>query len=304
MRTKYIIRWTLLVVVLGAVAWELRRGVLAYRAERTTFYPPRGAVAMPPDSSSLGLTRVKFSSRDRTSLSGWYIQSRDSSAILLAHGSDANRSSLIDEARILAQAGHGVLVFDFPGHGESAGQVNFGRSATLAVEGAIDFLATRPDVDSTRIGALGFSDGGVAVADAAATDERIRAVALVATPGDAERQTRDEYRRLGPIAVYGAMLPYRLRGVHLDSMRAIADVAAISPRPLAIFGGEEDQVVPEDEAKALFAASRAPHQLFIVAHGNHGEYAERDTAYAREVQGFFAAGLTRGATANLRIIRR
>jgi dipeptidyl aminopeptidase/acylaminoacyl peptidase len=278
-------------VILIGFGWELRRGVLAYRAESATFYPPRGPVAMPPDSAELGLVRVSFPSRDGTSISGWYVPSRDSTAILLAHGTDATRASLLAEARILASAGHGVLLFDFPGHGESGGEVRFGPPATAAVEGAMDFLSARPGVDPARIGAVGFSDGGVAVADAAVVDPRIHATALVATPADADRQTRAEYRRFGPIAVYSALLAYRRRGVKLDSLRPIADVALISPRPLAIFGGEEDGVVPADEARDLFAASRPPHELHLVAHGNHGEYAAKDAAYGTDLQRFFATAL-------------
>ena len=118
-----------------------------------------------------------------------------------------------------------------------------------------------------------------------------RATALVGTLGDAERQRRREYRRFGPVATYSALLAYRLRGVHLDSLRAIADVASISPRPLAIFGGQEDGVVPADEARDLFAASRPPHELHIVAHGNHGEYATKDAAYPTQLQRFFATAL-------------
>jgi pimeloyl-ACP methyl ester carboxylesterase len=289
--TKQFTRRAVVAIVVIGLAWQARRGVLAYRAESATFYPPRGPVAMPSDSASLRLTRVTFPSRDGTALSGWYIPTRDSSAIVLAHGTDATRASLVGEARILADAGHGVLLFDFPGHGESGGKVNFGRSATAAVEGAVDFLASRREVDSSRIGALGFSDGGVAVADAAVADQRIRATALVATPGDADRQTREEYQRFGPVAVYSALLAYRLRGVHLDSLRAIADVASISPRPLAIFGGVEDGVVPLVEARDLFAAARPPRELHVVAHGNHGEYIQKDTLYGADLGRFFSRTL-------------
>jgi fermentation-respiration switch protein FrsA (DUF1100 family) len=159
------------------------------------------------------------------------------------------------------------------------------------VEGAVDFLSARSEVDPSRIAALGFSDGGVAVADAAVVDQRIRAIALVATPGDADRQTREEYQRFGPVAVYSALLAYRFRGVHLDSMRPIADVASISPRPVAIFGGEEDAVVPLVEARALFAAARPPRELHVVAHGNHGEYTQKDTLYAGDLRQFFSRAL-------------
>lgn len=269
----------------------MRRGLLAFRAESLTFRPPRGAVPLPPDSMVLRLTRVAFRSRDGTMLSGWYLPSRDRSAIVLAHGTDATRLSVLDEARLLAAAGHGILLFDFPGHGESGGVVGFGPSATQAVQGALDFVASRSDIDPAHLGALGFSGGGIAVAAAAAIDHRIKATALVATPGDAERQTIEEYGRLGPVAVFGALSAYRLRGIRLERLRPQDDVAAIAPRYLAIFGGEEDGVVPVEEAQDLYAAARQPKQLYFVAHGDHGAYSARDSAYAGELRSFFAASL-------------
>jgi dipeptidyl aminopeptidase/acylaminoacyl peptidase len=236
---------------------------------------------------------VTFPSRDRTLLSGWYIPSGDGSGILLAHGSAATRVSLLREARILAADGHGILLFDFPGHGESHGSVSFGTPARDAVEGGIDFLASRQDIEASRIGALGFSDGGIAVAYASAADDRIRATALVATPGDAERQTAAEYRPFGPVAVLGAELAYSHHGVRLNQLRAEDVVSAISPRAVAILAGTEDGVVHFDEALALYAAARAPKELIAVHHGDHGRYAVNDTAYPRALQRFFRSALAR-----------
>ena len=286
-----VVKWALALVVAVGVVWEVRRGVLAYRAESLTFAPPRGRVTLPPDAAALRITRVTFPSKDGVMLSGWYIPSRDRSGILLAHGTDATRATLLGEARILSADGHGVLLFDFPGHGESKGSVQFGVPARNAVEGAVAFLASRPEIDPQRIGALGFSDGGVAVADAAVVDQRIRATALVAVPGNAKRQTIGEYQTFGPVAVLGAELAYDVKGVQLDHMNAESDAAAISPRALAVFGGKEDGVVHLDEALDIYAAARAPKQLFVVQHGGHGDYAEKDTAYARELRGFFANAL-------------
>ena len=44
-----------------------------------------------------------------------------------------------------------------------------------ALEGAIDWLEQRPDVDSKRIGAFGFSMGGMETVRVAAVDMRLRA---------------------------------------------------------------------------------------------------------------------------------
>jgi dipeptidyl aminopeptidase/acylaminoacyl peptidase len=284
---------TRLLVLLAVLtlAWQLRRGFLAFKGESLTFSPPRGPISPPTDATEIRLSPVTFSAKRDVVLNGWYLASLDGTGIVLAHGSGATRVSMLDEARILAGAGHGVLLFDFPGHGESQGMVEFGTPARDAVVAGVDFLSSRPEINQRRLGALGFSDGGIAVAAAAAADRRIRAVALVATPADAKRQTVNEYRAFGPIAVLGAVLAYRVRAVHLERMRAEADVAAIAPHPLAIFGGRQDGVVHLDEALHLYASAHEPKQLFVVEHGDHGAYARTDTAYARELRQFFASSL-------------
>src|ERR1700719_1577212 len=56
-----------------------------------------------------GLEEVSFQSSDGTRLAGWYGPSKNRAAIVLTHGTNADRSSMVEETRMLSEAGFGVL---------------------------------------------------------------------------------------------------------------------------------------------------------------------------------------------------
>jgi fermentation-respiration switch protein FrsA (DUF1100 family) len=85
-------------------------------------------------------------------------------------------------AAILAAAGFATLAFDHRGFGESGGRTGHedsqGKLADLRA--AVSVLASRPEVDAHRIGAVGVCLGGGYAVRAAAGDPRIKAVAAIA----------------------------------------------------------------------------------------------------------------------------
>ena len=129
--------------------------------------------------SSLGIPHEEVridASGDRT-LSAWYVPSRNGAAVLVGHGSGGSRERVLEEIRLLARHGYGVLAFDLFGNGESTGHSNgLGDNAQPAVDAALDYVAGRPDVDPERIAAFGSSLGGEVLLEAAAREPRIKAV--------------------------------------------------------------------------------------------------------------------------------
>jgi alpha-beta hydrolase superfamily lysophospholipase len=104
-------------------------------------------------------------------------------------------------ARVLTPLGYAVLAFDYRGLGQSEGER--GRLApqdwVQDVRSAVDRLSTMDDVAGVFL--LGWGLGGGVVVDAAADDDRVRAVAAVNAIGDGARSTRamhdeDSWRRL------------------------------------------------------------------------------------------------------------
>jgi pimeloyl-ACP methyl ester carboxylesterase len=88
-------------------------------------------------------------------------------------------------ANALAERGFLVLRYDKRGTGQSGGRPEAATLASYAddLRAALRYLNDRDDVDRRRLAALGYGDGGWVAMIAAEKDDRIKALALVATAG-------------------------------------------------------------------------------------------------------------------------
>ncbi|WP_371826280.1 alpha/beta hydrolase [Alistipes timonensis] len=98
-------------------------------------------------------------------------------------------------AQTLAERGFLAIAFDPSYTGESGGEPRYVASPDINTEdfsAAVDFLSTRDDVDSERIGILGICGWGGLAINAAAIDTRIKAT-VTATMYDMHRVNADGY---------------------------------------------------------------------------------------------------------------
>jgi len=249
--------------------------IRSYRAERTGFIPRHRAPRLSSAEFGIGrLVEVSFQSSAGSRLRGVFAPSSNGAAVILSHGAGGERSDLAHEAKILSDAGFGVLAFDWPGHGQSEGEIRWGEPERLALAGAVDWLSAEPSIDPGRIGAFGFSMGGYIVAQGAARDPRLKAVALAGTPHDAVAHTKWEYRRWGVLSQWPALLGVRRGGMKMEELVPENVVKDIAPRPVLIVSGSEDDLVPPWMAKALFDAARDPKSFLAVPGAGHGHYFE------------------------------
>jgi dipeptidyl aminopeptidase/acylaminoacyl peptidase len=100
-------------------------------------------------------------------MAGWYAPSRNRAAVVLVHGTGADRSSLLADTRILTDAGFGTLALDIPGQGQSEGRTRWGVPERQAISAAVDWLSARDEVDPQRIGGFGLSMGAYVLTQAA-----------------------------------------------------------------------------------------------------------------------------------------
>lgn len=116
---------------------------------------------------------VTLTTSDGLHLEGWYIPSRNGAAVIAFPGRKGPQA----HARMLAENGYGVLLFDRRGEGASDGDGNlYGWGGERDIHAAVDFLKHRSDVDPGRIGGIGFSVGGELMLEAAAENKDIAAV--------------------------------------------------------------------------------------------------------------------------------
>jgi dipeptidyl aminopeptidase/acylaminoacyl peptidase len=227
---------------------------------------------------------------DGRALRAWYYPSENGAAILAMGGLGGALGRKLPPVVPLIRAGYGVLQIDTFACAEPPARVTLGAREVDAAAAGVDFLLLRPDVHPARIGAIGFSMGGVTLIRAAARQPHIRA--LVAEGGYdhlGEHITRPGVEKPLPRAVFlhtVAAVYWLQTGVNPWRVSPRADIAAISPRPvLLIYGGNE---VVRGGGWAQHEAAGEPKQIWIVPGGGHGgNYRIAPDAYERRVLNFF-----------------
>lgn len=241
-----------------------------YLDERADFVrTPSTELSKHPAATGIpGLVEVSLAGGDGEKLAGWYAPSKNRAAVVLVHGTGADRSSLLPETRFLAAAGFGVFALDLPGQGASGGRSLWGIPERKSVSTVIDWLSHRDEVDPARIGGYGLSMGAYIMTQAAALDERLRAVILVSSPTDVVEQNWLATTRFGWLSQVPTYLALRASGMPLD-MRPIDVVGRIAPRAVFLISGTLDTVVPPFMARQLYAAAHEPKEEWVVSGANH-----------------------------------
>ena len=231
--------------------------------------------------------RLCVHSRDNTRIAAWFFTADaigPAPAVVLAHGLGEAKHCYTNAARALCTAGIHTLLVDLRGHGESGA-----RGSTLGLRepddiiAAVHLLRQRGDVDSRRIGVLGFSLGGTAAIQAAARCDHVHAVAVDSPFATLYDQTCSVIRRRYslPACVFGRIAALLYRIGYGDSMHTVsAEQAACSlgRRPLLLVSGDQDQTVPSDHPHRIIAAAQCGQIQWIK---NAGHSDTRDIAGPR-----------------------
>ena len=176
------------------------------------------------------------------------------SAVLVQHGiGDKKRATyIVATCERLAALGVIALAIDAPNRGDRAAKdqpgISFLNPASVQkwfqqhcgdYSRALDYLATRADVDPERLGYVGFSWGAITGITFAAHDERVRVMTSIGG---------------GSLAGYLA-LPAKA-GEKLSASLDPADhIAHYAPRPLLLINSTKDQLVLPPLARVLHKAA-------------------------------------------------
>jgi fermentation-respiration switch protein FrsA (DUF1100 family) len=273
----------LLVLVVVVVATY---AVVSYQGAQFYLRPERVQTRSKDSLAKFGITYqvVTLTTADKIDLASWYTRSENGALILVAHGYGASRSA--EMHALFARHGYGVLSWDARAHGASQGQIcTWGVREVLDVEAALDFASEQPEID--HIGAYGQSMGAVTLIEAAAPYPQIEAiVADSAFPSIEEMLVR---MVSSPLLHPGIRFFVRWEtGLSPGDLRPVDTIEAISPRPIFIFQGQADSVVPPDSAQRLYQAAGEPCQLWTEPGVGHvGMYAAHPELFEQKVIGFF-----------------
>lgn len=167
------------------------------------------------------------------------------------HGGTMHTKALYQAAKGLTRAGVAALRFNFRGVGASAGTFDAGPGEKEDFSAAITFAAAR--FPGLPIWAAGMSFGSWIAASAAATDDRISLVLLVAPAVD-----RYDYSGL-----------------------------ASAGKPVFIVHGEEDELIAAKEIRRFYGTLAEPKELAMIEDANH-LFEGRTTLVGDAVEGLLA----------------
>lgn len=173
--------------------------------------------------------------------------------LMVQHGLRGNKN--VDYVRLpaleLAKAGYASVRIDAHSHGERADPAGANASVVLAMiqnggwaqsivdmRRALDYCATRDDIDMERVGYIGISMGAIMGGVLCGVEERIDAAVLM----------------LG--GSLGALIP----GL-LDSIDPANYIANFAPRPLLMLNGKQDPLIVPAAAQRLYDAAKDPKKI-------------------------------------------
>jgi len=231
--------------------------------------------------AQIGAQREEFDVRvpDGAMLRGWKVRAAKPNGcwVLVFHGVADNRYGMTEHARILLQAGYGVVMMDARAHGASDGAMaSYGWTERKDASAVLNALtrAERP----AHIFALGNSMGAGIALQSAGEDARIEAVAAEAPFADLQEAAYDyaglqRWPLLGKTLFAPGAWSVVYRGERLAGFPAseVSSVAAVQHRafPLLLICDGADVVLPCRHSEKIFRAAAGAKQLWRVPGALH-----------------------------------
>ena len=255
----------------SAPTWEQVQAFYAYDASA----PLDAEAEEPVDSGILSVQTVRFRSVNDEMVPATVSRPKTEGkvpVILFLHGLGGSRADSAKVAPLLAGQGVAIVSIDAAHHGDrrAEGGAMFSADLEMMVKGfrqtiidnrrALDYIASRDDLDAERVVLVGVSMGGILGSMVASLDERILAPFLIVGGGDL----------VGILQTSEIGVAQEIRQ-QLQSSEAVREQAAfieptnfianLSPRPLLMLNGRDDKIVPAAAGEALFAAAQEPKRI-------------------------------------------
>ena len=201
--------------------------------------------------------------------------------LLAISGLDSRKEDMAINYGAILQYGIGFLTIDSPGTGQAP--IKAGASSERMFSRSIDYLLTRPEVDKTRIAAVGQSFGGYWATKLAIVEhDRLRAVVAQSPPVDGAFQKDYVLNKLRGNREYLFGMASAMESI-LDNAKSVDDIAEMFPNlslvkqgligkptaPMLIIAGALDTQVPVSDAYLLLSNGDVPKEAWINPKGGH-----------------------------------
>lgn len=196
---------------------------------------------------------------------------------VIVHGIDGCKEEHLATELCLQDAGIAVLGLDGPGQGEALllDRILWTEDFPDAISAALDVLANRPAIDTSRVGLFGVSIGGMWALRTAATDPRIRALYDLGGPINTRSFSRLPFLiKTKMCQVTGARDASSIAGVLNKNSTESDDILSRVTCSVRIMHGGNDRVVSVADKEwlrdKLLGFGRAPHvSLKVIPGADH-----------------------------------
>ncbi len=204
---------------------------------------------------------------------------RPAPVVLTIGGGDTYKEESAQGDAALISNGIGFFAEDMPGTGEMPIKADVGAERVFSR--ILDYLATRPEVDSNRIVARGGSSGGYWAAKLAYVErERLRGVVVWGSPVDGYWQPEWQRKSLASREYLFDLFASRFSAYGVTTLD---EYLAFLPRmslkkegflgqpsaPMLIINGEKDSQVPISDLYLLLQAGGSPKEAWVNPDGGH-----------------------------------
>ena len=198
---------------------------------------------------------------------------RSMPAIVFGHWGLGNRSEFLPEAILYARAGAVSVLINYPWtrpaefrrifrYEDPQKDLDTARQAIVDLRRAIDYLATRPDVDASRIAYIGHSYGAQWGAILSAVDKRMKTCILMG--GAASQADMWERNKEPEMVQLRQQFPAEKRHAYLDVFSQLDGIRYVShAAPVAVYFqfARFDRYFDEQSMNSYFAAASEPKQI-------------------------------------------
>jgi fermentation-respiration switch protein FrsA (DUF1100 family) len=248
--------------------------ILEFSEKGIVFFPDPYLVATPADYG-LEFEDIWFTAADGVQLHGWWVPRPGAPVLVWFHGNAGNISHRLENVKLLHDlVGVQIFIFDYREYGRSQGRIS--REGTFK-----DAAAAYRYVNETReVTAQDMVLFGRSLGTALATDLATRVSCRSLILESAFTNSTDMARMLAPFLFdWRPKVPY-------DNLGKIDKISV----PVLIIHGSEDEIIPVDMGRRVFAAARDPKELYIIPGAHHNDtYLVGGKAYFERFKAFISS---------------
>ncbi|MBS7612818.1 acetylxylan esterase [Candidatus Bathyarchaeota archaeon] len=197
--------------------------------------------------------------------------------IVSLHGYGGRKEDILPLTDLAVSEEYALIAIDAEYHGErkEEGKALYSADIEGSVKGiiqtvidlrrAVDYIETRPEIDSNRIGYVGGSMGGILGAIFIGVEPRIKAAALLVAGGNMSLMIREsQHPAIPPIREYLKLnnISYEELQRLLNPIDPINFIGNFSPRPVVFHLGKYDRIVPAEAGEQLYKYAGEPKTIY------------------------------------------